>query len=117
MRNTRLSARLGATRKLIHQEAGTGNVLLIPTHIVQSLWARLNIRGRRTALTTRAHEYFEKATLELADRDFEHAAHRLSGTPQQLVTHRESTNVLRTHRQLADAPHRNIQRAGSGDRS
>ena len=63
-------------------KAGTGNVLLIPTHIVQSLWARLNIRGRRTALTTRAHEYFEKATLELSNRDLEHAAHRLGGTPQ-----------------------------------
>lgn len=72
-------------------------------------WARLNKVGAAPFTLHRAHEYFEKATLELSDRDLEHAAHRLGGTPQQLVAHRESTNVLRTHRQLADAPHRNIQ--------
>ena len=74
-------------------------------------WARYRLHG--TAPTS----YFEKATLELSDRDLEHAAHRLGGTPQQLVAHRESTNVLRAHRQLADTTHRNIQRPGSGDRS
>lgn len=40
------------------------------------------MRGRGTVLTAPRPEYFEKATLELSDRDLEHAAHRLSGTPQ-----------------------------------
>ena len=83
-----------------------------------AIWGANSIRVGAVPFTRhRAHEYFEKATLELSNRDFEHAAHRLGGTPQQLVAHRESTNVLRTHRQLADTTHRNIQRPGSGDRS
>ena len=77
----------------------------------QCEWARYRLHGTAPTNTLR------KATLELSDRDLEHAAHRLGGTPQQLVAHRESTNVLRTHRQLADTPHRNIQRPGSGNRS
>ena len=84
-----------------------------------AIWGgKLNMSGRGTVYTApRPRVTLRKATLELSDRDLEHAAHRLGGTPQQLVAHRESTNVLRTHRQLADAPHRNIQRAGSSNRS